>query len=93
MPRCEPSVDGVQDQTFNADAIESIDLMDTSWARDIDLGQVAPDDVNAHEDLPGFSERRPDGRADLKVALSHLAGSDTGPDVNIAAVVCAVWDA
>ena len=42
-------LDGVPDLRFQVDAVEAVDLLKAGGRRDIDLGEIAADDVDADE--------------------------------------------
>ena len=45
-------LDGVPDLRFQVDAVEAVDLLKAGGRRDIDLGEIAADDVDADENQP-----------------------------------------
>src|SRR6266851_6165632 len=65
--RGDARLDEIDHLGFELDAVELVDLLHSGRARDVDLGHVVADDVEAHEIQPVALEPRPHHATDLAV--------------------------
>src|SRR5512139_3872988 len=71
---------------------EAAELLDAGRARDVDLGEVLADDVEADEDEAVGLEARADGADELALARREVGRDDAAADVDVRADLVAARD-
>src|SRR5689334_15375027 len=77
---------------LEAHAVEAVDLLDAGRARDVDLGQVVADDVEADEVESGGAQARTYAVADAPLALGEHDLAGGAADVEVRAVLVVARD-
>src|SRR4029079_7492038 len=77
--------DRVPDEGGDIGPAAALDLADAGRRRDVDLGEIVADDVDADKDEAARLQRRPDALADLAIAFGHLAGFGPAADMHVGA--------
>src|SRR5690606_22150393 len=83
----------IPEQCCDIGAIETFDFADTGWRRDIDLGHIIADHIDADQNEAALAERRADALADFTLARRKLALFRTATGVHVGARIRFRWHA
>src|SRR6056297_183204 len=79
----EAALDGVPDQRFDVDGIETVHLLNAGRRGDVDLRHVVADDVDPDKNEPLVAQGRPDSLADFAVPGTEFGFYRSAADVHV----------